>query len=295
MQDRGRSYLNITTFLVLTFMLGAPLHALILTAEDPVSTARSYGLLLMWSPGIAAILTRLIYQKNLRHMGWGWGKTRYQALGYALPVLLLSLLYVPLWLSGLAEFSSDDLTARIAEEAGQDTLSLPLTLLIQASIGFVLCLIDATGEELGWRGFLVPELAKRTSYTSTALVTGLIWAVWHWPLFFAGFERDVPLWQAMFCHTATAVGLSFMMTWLRLKSGSLWTCAIMHAASNLYLEGVFEPLTVDNKVTLLLADDFGFGVPIVYLLGALLFWRWRTHLPATKDGCETGDSRLPEA
>ena len=36
------------------------------------------GLLAMWSPGIAAILTQLFFRKSLQDFGWGWGKTRYQ-------------------------------------------------------------------------------------------------------------------------------------------------------------------------------------------------------------------------
>ena len=40
----------------------------------------------------------------------------------------------------------------------------------------------ATGEEIGWRGFLVPELAKVLPFTGVALVSGLIWASWHYPI-----------------------------------------------------------------------------------------------------------------
>jgi membrane protease YdiL (CAAX protease family) len=40
----------------------------------------------------------------------------------------------------------------------------------------------ATGEEIGWRGFLVPELAKVLPVTGIALTSGLIWASWHYPI-----------------------------------------------------------------------------------------------------------------
>ena len=42
-------------------------------------------------------------------------------------------------------------------------------------------------EEIGWRGFLVPELAKFMSFTNVALTSGLIWSVCHWPMLFKGF------------------------------------------------------------------------------------------------------------
>lgn len=40
----------------------------------------------------------------------------------------------------------------------------------------------AAGEEIGWRGFLVPELAKGLPFTAVALVSGIIWAAWHYPI-----------------------------------------------------------------------------------------------------------------
>ena len=265
-------------------MLTGAVYVPIVSAEEPLVEARKYALALMWSPAIAAIVTRLIFQRNLREMGWGWGKTRYQLLGYFLPVITLCVVYVPLWTTGLAEFSSEYLTTRIARTAGSDVpFSLGLTLLIQATVGVLTCFIPALGEEIGWRGFLVPELAKRTTFTNTALVSGAIWAVWHYPLFLVGFAEDVPVVQAIVCHTAVSFALAFIMAWIRLKSGSLWTCAIMHACSNLYLEGVFEDVTVDNSLTRLVADDFGYGVALVYVLVAFLFWLKRSALPQVKD------------
>jgi uncharacterized protein len=47
----------------------------------------------------------------------------------------------------------------------------------------------ALGEEIGWRGLLVPQLARLTTFTKTALLSGGIQAVWHWPfVLFAGFS-----------------------------------------------------------------------------------------------------------
>ncbi len=45
----------------------------------------------------------------------------------------------------------------------------------------------ALGEKIGWRGFLVPKLATATrSYPKTALMSGVIRAVWHFPLLIFG-------------------------------------------------------------------------------------------------------------
>jgi membrane protease YdiL (CAAX protease family) len=48
------------------------------------------------------------------------------------------------------------------------------------------------GEEIGWRGFLVPEFAKTQSFPATALITGFIWAIWHYPvLLFADYHSPL--------------------------------------------------------------------------------------------------------
>ena len=39
-------------------------------------------------------------------------------------------------------------------------------------------------EEAGWRGFAVPELLKTKSLLPTALVVGVLWALWHVPSMF---------------------------------------------------------------------------------------------------------------
>jgi len=110
---------------------------------------------LMWSPGVAAILTRLIHQRNLRGEGWGWGGTRWQLLAYFLPLAYATLAYGMVWLVGLGGL-------------GRFRTSLPLFIVA----GTAQSCLSALGEELGWRGLLVPELAKLTDFTGTALISG---------------------------------------------------------------------------------------------------------------------------
>lgn len=60
-----------------------------------------------------------------------------------------------------------------------DWLSLILYFLFTATFAVIRDTATVIGEEIGWRGFLVPELAKNRGFAATAVITGIIWAFWH--------------------------------------------------------------------------------------------------------------------
>jgi protein-S-isoprenylcysteine O-methyltransferase Ste14 len=71
------------------------------------------------------------------------------------------------------------------------------------------------------------------------------------------------------------LGISFAFAWLRLKSGSLWTAALLHASHNLFVQGIFTPLTTETSLTPYIIDEFGIGLALAGLVVALIFWRRR--------------------
>jgi CAAX prenyl protease-like protein len=94
--------------------------------------------------------------------------------------------------------------------------------------GSLQSLLSATGEELGWRGFLVPTLARSLSFGGTALLSGAIWAAWHVPLIlFADYNAGTPAWFSVPCFAIMVVAIAVPMAWLRLRTASVWPAAIM--------------------------------------------------------------------
>jgi hypothetical protein len=67
---------------------------------------------------------------------------------------------------------------------------------------------------------------------------------------------------------------------MRLKSGSLWTGAMLHASHNLFVQAIFTPLTRNTGKTAWYIDEFGAILPAVMLVFAIYFWRRRNELPA---------------
>jgi uncharacterized protein len=258
---------KVWTYLTLTVLLCAPFYYLIISQGTLTAGGGLYVLGAMWSPGVSALLTRLLLQRNLRGIGWGWGKTRFQVASYVIPVLGGIVVYGFVWSAGLGDFSSDSVT-----DGG--TSSLPVAIGLMATVGVLMSSIFALGEELGWRGLLVPELAKVANYTRVSLISAAIWAVYHYPvMIFADYGSKAPTWYAFFMFTLSIVGISFIITWLRLKSGSVWTGVILHASHNLFVQNVFDGLTVDTGHTQYITTEFGVGLAVLYLTGG--YWCWR--------------------
>ena len=146
-------------------------------------------------------------------------------------------------------------------------------------MGTLMSCFTALGEEIGWRGFLVPELAKVTSYTKLSLISGIIWSVYHYPvLLFADYNSGTPWWFGLGCFTLMAIGASFLFAWLRLRSGSVWTAMFLHASHNLYIQSYFDQATDDTVITAYISSEFGIALALVISLVAFLFWRKRSEL-----------------
>jgi len=94
----------------------------------------------------------------------------------------------------------------------------------------------AFGEEFGWRGYMMPKLMKLMSEKKAVLVGGIIWGLWHAPLTVTGhnFGTDYPgypyLGVVMMCLFCIFVGI--MLTYITIKSESIWPTTIMHAVLN---------------------------------------------------------------
>ena len=269
---------GIAIFLVLAFALSSIFYVLIISTGK---VAAQYVTGLMWCPALATFLTCLLLRRSMAGLGWKWGETRYQFLSYVIPIVFLFVIYVAVWLSGLGGFPNGDFVQRIAGAFGWETLPtgliITLYVLMTGTIAMAQSTATALGEEIGWRGFLVPELAKVTTFTKTAMISGIIWALWHYPItpvLYA--DVRTPIWYQLACFTVLAVGLSFALAWLRLKSGSLWTAAFFHASYNLWAQSVFTPLTTDTGITGYLIGDLGAAVAVAGLVVVLIFWQRRS-------------------
>jgi len=237
----------------------------------------------VYVPALAAFITRWLFHESPRDLGLSWGTGHYQAWAYLIPVLYALPVYLLVWVTGLGGFYNVDFVGKQAVEYGLVGLSLPLALVayvvITMTAGFIPKTARALGEEIGWRGFLVPELAKVTNFTGVGLISGILWAAWHYPsILFSDYNAGTPAWYALTCFTIMVVASSFIFAWLRLKSGSVWPAAFLHGSHNMFVQLIFTPLTTDTGKTAYIIDEFGVGLALTTVIGAVLVWRRRGEL-----------------
>lgn len=95
---------------------------------------------------------------------------------------------------------------------------------------FAVMIVGGGLEELGWRGLALPELQKRFNPLLATVILGLVWTVWHLPLFRVAGAVQQSLNPAWF--TASVMGHAFILTWLFNRTHSVPICVIYHAAAN---------------------------------------------------------------
>jgi membrane protease YdiL (CAAX protease family) len=225
----------------------------------------------------------LVCHRTVSGAGWKWrGREVWSNLGAGLvvPIAYALAAYALIWGFHLGSFPNPKAVAGLErlfphEAPAMQVLRYGERLLL---LGLPINFVAALGEEIGWRGFLVPTLHKRFQFGAVCLISGVIWATWHYPLILAGPYRtpDLPAWFAVFCFTVMVLGSATIAAWLRLRSGSIWPCAIYHASHNLFIQSFFTPFTAvrsGNPVwmqTRWWIDEFGAMLAITIGVTALI-------------------------
>jgi len=135
---------------------------------------------------------------------------------------------------------------------GGPALSLGMPLLgIAVFLAFHIVPGSALGEEIGWRGYVLPRLQSRMSALSAALIIGPIWALWHLPLWLTGEPGRTPTLYAGF--VVSVIALSVILTWVYNSTrGSLLMVVLLHATYNLPITLAIDDLGTQATLPVLL-------------------------------------------
>jgi len=175
-----------------------------------VAVSVFFGLIALFGPALAAVIvTRAdgsFSELRARITGWrrpiGW-----YAIAFGIPFAVAALARVALMVTG-------------SSPSGLGTISA-IELVI-----FVLVI----GEEIGWRGFLQPRLRTRMGLASAGLATGVVWTLWHLPIYLAPELGLVAFLQFAFWVIPLAVAMGVVAEGARF---SVIVATVMHGAANI--------------------------------------------------------------
>lgn len=215
---------------------------------------------LMWTPGLVALACSNYFNFGFRDLAMIRPLKKSMIYAYVVPLGAAVLTLALLVLIDIGDLKSPD----------QGWVKV---LLIETTLGVMASFFLAFGEELGWRGYLHSHLV-RAGFSNTILITGAVWAVWHWPLIIFGdyATSTLPLLSLML-FTIQCISFSVFLGWLREYSRSVFPAALAHAAHNSFIQGVYPSFYKPGRLDPFFGGESGFILAIIYLLGAIFIYR----------------------
>lgn len=275
---------QIVTFLCLVFLFSSLPYFLMIHSHHIGAGNGLVVRMIMWCPAAAAFATCALFRIDTRTLGWSWRPVQYEALAYLLPLAYAIPVYAVTWIAVRGSFALNTFEQEAAKSlsmsASPHLATFALTIPMLATLGVIGSLANALGEEIGWRGFLLPRLTGQFGFTVGCFISGLIWAVWHYPgLLWSDYNAGTNPKYALACFTCMVTAMAFVMGWLRLKSGSLWPCAMLHASHNLFIQAIFDEMTAPAGRALYYTTEFGCGLVLTIGAVAAYFWTKRGDFP----------------
>lgn len=257
----GRPF-DLRVYLAIVFALSWPFQFISVLGPHTLAWACAFNSISMIMVGVATfICARFVFRDGFAGAGWRWGRGRYYAFAVGVPAAMW---VVP----AVVDLATGGLTwPRV----------LSRTQLAWVFEMLFIVLIPAFGEEIGWRGYMLPRMAARMSPRRAVVWHGVIWYVWHLPIVaFAAVNQMSAYVQGLTLILAAAAALLFgivvvvldsaIFAWLWAGSGSIAVVTVFHAASDGFRDSL--------GITVGCGPVGEIWAPVLTIvLGALLLWK----------------------
>ena len=242
--------------------------------------------LLSYSPAIASLIARLTLREGIKDVSFRLrGDWTPQALliAWLWPAFCGLGTYGVAWVAGFTRFAWTSIGSDYGTWGPENLLGLSIAgmpalrgfaLRLLASLLFSIpACLQSLGEELGWRGYLLTRLFD-AKIPSPVFWNGLTWGLWHIPFFLAWQPRNLPEPRSisLFFFVANTVALAYLLSYLRLRSGSIWPAVLAHASGNTILLWAFYGFTVASPLWKGELSLLSTGLPVLILLLARPRW-----------------------
>ncbi len=248
----NRPVASILWFLIITFAITYVIELTLIREgirfddSSVQSTPTLWLLAVMWIPGLAALfVTKVVEGVSFRGLTNAlllrMGSVGPYFLTFFIAPMAFAAMYSLSWALGLTnpDLTMTSLTDALGYEESltQETVfqvMLPLSIFLGPLINFVFGL----GEEIGWRGFLLPRLMPLGKFKAY-LILGILWGLWHAPLIYAGFNYPGHPITGIFMMCALSFAFGLFINEMTLHYRSSLLAAFIHGAVNAQGYGIW--------------------------------------------------------
>jgi membrane protease YdiL (CAAX protease family) len=271
----------------------------------PVTLAITYGIgLFLWKIGgnenvsmrivmyIPALATMILYltifhrpvlrgnDLGLRFCGWKyWIIAPAVMLALSLTSYAVSYLFNPDMFSG-ADAIRENLSAKGFYWGGL-LPGIIAVFLLNGIAGSIMNIPMFLGEEIGWRGFMVPRLLALLTPQKAFFTGGAIWALWHAVLIARGLNYPGHPVVGIFMMILFAIPVGIIIQYYYFRSKSIFVAALAHASLNKSAMSMSFLLTGDQYNTFLFGPTGVVGIILFFAVAIYLFKKidWKSENP----------------
>lgn len=230
--------------------------------------------ILMWIPGLSAMAATYFALKENKEefhfysffpkLGIRSVKIRYILLGVLIPLLYILIPYLIYW----------QIHPENYEYAGVPIFTV-LKIIGPTMIGGVFFkALSALGEEIGWRGYMIPYLTEKYDLKKAVIIVSLFWTGWHIPVLVGGdYMAGAPIWYKLPAFVLCIVPIGIIIGLLTYKAKSIWPAVFLHAAHNNFDQVVFGAMTSGADRMYYVSETGIFTIICVWMF-ALLMVLW---------------------
>lgn len=266
---RLATFFGVLTALVIAFSVGSWARSLDILAVGPIY---------MFTPLVAAVVVCHREGVSLRDIGLRLGDKRWIVISALIwPPMALLIAVLSMAVPGIS-FDPSIITAETGVPDNPVWLLVGFIGLVafMVVVGMTVNAVFAFGEEFGWRGYLLWELAPFGFWKASVLI-GLVWGLWHVPLVLAGLNYPSFPIVGVILFTVVCVLLSPIYTYVVVNGGSVLPAAVLHGVFNAV--GLVALARTDSPVRRELVASEG-GVIGIAVFAIILLVLWRLGTPA---------------